>query len=49
MKKITAAQLSAATLLVLTVGASFATSTTKCCNGGKCCPTGSCCRSHHVK
>jgi hypothetical protein len=49
MKKITAALLSIATMVVLTVGASFATSKTNCCNGGKCCPNGACCRSHQVK
>jgi Phr family secreted Rap phosphatase inhibitor len=49
MKKITAILMSAATVLILSVGASFATSSTPCCNSGKCCPHGSCCRSHHAK
>jgi len=49
MKRITLTILSAAALLALTVGASFATSKPNCCNGGKCCPNGACCRTHHVK
>jgi Phr family secreted Rap phosphatase inhibitor len=50
MKKLTAAMLSAATLLILSVGASFATTKSNCCNGAKCCPSGACCRSHlHTK
>jgi hypothetical protein len=35
--------------LILSVGASFATSKSDCCNGGKCCTSGSCCKHHHVK
>ena len=49
MKKMTAAVLTAATLLILSVGASFATAKSDCCNGGKCCPSGSCCKHHRVK
>jgi hypothetical protein len=49
MKKLTAAIVTAATVLILSVGASFATSKADCCNGGKCCPSGSCCRHHRVK
>jgi hypothetical protein len=49
MKKLTAAIVTAATLLILSVGASFATSKSDCCNGGKCCTSGACCKHHHVK
>jgi hypothetical protein len=50
MKKITAVILSSVTLLILSVGASFATTKSGCCNSAKCCPRGACCHSqHHVK
>ena len=46
MKKLTAALITAATLLILSVGASFAASKAGCCNGSQCCPSGSCCHRH---
>lgn len=49
MKKITSALLAGATLLILAVGTSFATSKSDCCNGAKCCPNGACCHHQHAK
>ena len=49
MKKTIAAVLSAAAILILTVGASFATSKTNRRPNGDRCKNGSCCRTHRVK
>jgi len=47
MKKLIAAILSAATLLILSVGTSFATPKSACCNGDDCCPKSACCHGHN--
>jgi hypothetical protein len=48
MKKIAVSLTTLVTLVVLTLGASFAGSK-DCCPGGACCKGGACCRTHHSK
>ena len=47
MKRITVSLVSLAALLLLGLGASFASSQSNCCNGSQCCHGGACCRSHN--
>jgi hypothetical protein len=47
MKRITVSLLSLAVLLVLDLGASFASAKGDCCPKSQCCHGGACCRSHN--